>query len=571
MHRIRLLRPRSDLRLSVDAISNAISISLANPLYAPKRVDTVLQSPDNWGAALSEGALADDLLWPILHEITHHSSLNTIVGASLSALAVSHTNLAGRTFGEDDWVASDAVRYAITQQLLKPLLEGLALFAEFDAISANVPAASWSQQIAAMLFCKDDMRASVLRGEDPLTPLKLKLENLRLNDRQLLLKKKRLLSQSLADNEGYLLGYMLVKLIWNDLVTRNSYWNNSDMFQTFLIDYFFNDYEFANLLLPLPGNNIKLKDELESISDYLQYRLLLLCTNSNDYGQEFLARLLDQRNPRPSYQSFSEAGWGELQISSSLRKSCSLHFSTPDFQITRNIPRVLVAPATVKVTEYGTFEALFDDGQPTMRGPALNAGRPRDHSEVVADGSVEAVILLPSLRLVICVMIDIDLIATFDPLTGEFNDADAARACDRLASYLAIESFCAMVEDEKLFHKDTEAKRLIDAMSGNEGICKMIDLWAPFALMPDLDEADRPESSKLFEHRGLVSALSLTDSQMRLLSRASLWPLASETQIATTISKQEIYEIGEINSKSLKILGFRLLNLKGDKLQPSRI
>ena len=90
MYRTRLSAPRSALRLAVDPISNAIAISAANPAYPPKRPDATLRSPNTWGAALSEGVLSDDLLWPIIHEFTHHSSLSSAVGTSLAALAVSH-------------------------------------------------------------------------------------------------------------------------------------------------------------------------------------------------------------------------------------------------------------------------------------------------------------------------------------------------------------------------------------------------------------------------------------------------------------------------------------------------
>jgi len=493
----------------------------------------------------------------------------------MATLAVSHTTVVGAQFDEEKfgWVAKDAVRHALMERLLRPLFEGLALFAEFDAISGPVPVASWSQQTAAALFCMDEMPAALSRGEDLLAPLKRKLESLRMAP-PMASKKKALLARSIVDNDGYLLGYMLVKTIWNDLVARAPIWNHSDIFQAFLGDYFFNDFYLAKMLAPIPSE--ELENELEVLSHYLHNRLVLLPKNCTSYVQEFLPWFHDRNNPRPSYQAFSGDGQLELEFRWTIRTLRKLHWDTPDFLSTRHVPRVLVAPATVRVTKEGGFEATFDDGFPPMRGPAIDAGRPADGSEAVGDGSVEAVLLLPdgsrrSPRLFLCVLIDKDLIATFDPRTGEFNDPDAAEACDKLASYLALESFCEMVEGERAFQEGSETQRLIDALRGAEGHGKMLDLWAPFALVPDLEEADRPESPKLFQQGGLKSALSLTDSQMRLLSRVSLLSIDPQNRSNSIVSSQEIQEIGEINSKSVQVLGFRLLNLEGQTLLPSRI
>lgn len=573
LNRTRLSAPRSALRMAVDPISNAIAISAANPAYPPKRTGATLVAPDRWGAALSEGVLADDLLWPIIHELTHHSSLNTAVGASMAALAVSHTSVAGAQFDEErfGWVAKDAVRHALMERLLRPLFEGLALFAEFDAVSGKVPVASWSQQTTAMLFCKDEMRSALLKGDDVLAPLKDKLET----ERRALAavsRKKALLSRSIADNDCYLLGYLLVKTLWNDLIARALIWKHSDIFQAFLSDYFFNDFRLAQLLVPVPG--AEADDEPEMLTQYLQHRTLSLCANGTQLVQEFLPWMHDRRSPRPGYQAFSDSGVAQLGFWVSLRTLRSLHYATPDFVRTRHIPRVLVAPATVRVNGEGAFEATFADGNPPFSGPALDAGRPIDGGEIVGDGSVEAVLLLPeedrsAFRLLLCVFIDKDLIATFDLEAGQFNDQDAAQACDKMASYLAVESFCVVVESERLFREDSETQHRIDALRGADGQRRALELWTPFALIPELEEADRPESTSLLREGGLKGALRLADSQMRLLSRVSLSPL--DTQPGHVLDEQELHDILELNARSLQVLGFRLFNLEGHTLLPSRV
>jgi hypothetical protein len=575
MFRTQLAAPRSALRLAVDPISNAIAISAANPAFPPKQLGKTLRSPDTWAAALAEGVLSDDLLWPIIHELTHHASLNTAVGISLSALAVSHTSMVGAQFDENKfgWVGKDSVRHAVVERLLRPILEGLALFTEFDAVSGNVPVATWSMQTAAMLFGKDEMYDAVVRGEDGLAPLKRKLESLRLSAPRVL-KKKELLCRSMIDADGYLLGYLLIKMIWNDLVARAPIWNHSDFFLAFLNDYFFNDFHLAALLVPVPSK--ERGDDVETLPNYLKNRVVLLSRSFSSYAQEFLPWFHDRRQPRPRYQAHSIAVEQQLEFCWTSRTLRNLHWHTPDFLATRHIPRILVASAMVRITSCGDFEAHFDDGYPPLMGPALDSGRPVDRSATTGDGSVEAILLLPDQsrkvsRLVLCIFLDKDLVATFDPKTGKFNEPDIAQACDKMASFLALESFCQIVESERLFRDGSETQRLVDALRGEEGLNKMVELWAPFALIPDLAQPDRPESLTRFEQGGLKGALSLTDSQMRLLSRLSLTPMDPQAQSNSPISEQDAQDIAAINSESLEALGFSLLNLKGRTLLPSRI
>lgn len=174
MFRTRLSAKHSLLRMRVDPISNTVAISAANPLYAPSQGhDTI--TPSSWGEALANGTVSNELIWPILHEITHHSSLQTPVGASIGALAVSHTSVAGEIIKDVDELkgtARDIVRYEAINIYLRPLLEGLALFSEFDATPGDAPLATWSSQIAARVFCHQECIETLQTGKDILTPLK---------------------------------------------------------------------------------------------------------------------------------------------------------------------------------------------------------------------------------------------------------------------------------------------------------------------------------------------------------------------------------------------------------------
>lgn len=574
--RNRLSGERSLLRLAVDPISNTVAITKANPLYAPSQRGVSSHGEADWGMALAKGNLADDLLSPILHELTHHSSLQSPVGASLGALAVSHTAVRGWAAKDEDSLvgpARDRILYAAADLYLRPLLEGMALFQEFDAIAGAVPLSTWASQVGAILFCGEELPAAVLAGKDILAPLKAKIEGLRLSS-DYVSRKKDLLRKGLEDGGEYLLGYLLVKVIWGDLVARNKTWRNSDLFLMFINDYFFTDFLLAARLMMPPGQTVE--SDLDDLKEYMAYRLLNLSRNAQAFGREFLQYYLGQTKQRPSYQGFKESLKSELDTAWSARTLRNIHYETPNFISGRTYPRVLAAPAIVTIDEDGQFEAVFSDGSPCFHGPALKAALPVSGNATTADGSVEAIILLPqnnrrNMRLVICTFLDKELVATFDPRTREFNDDDSASACDRLGSYLSYESFAVQVAAELPVPREGSglAKHLA-AYSGSEGTQRILDLWGQFAFVPDVDKEEIPGACDLLRRDGLDGALRLTSSSLGRLARLSLQPLEAEPP-APALTADDQQWIAEINARSRELLGFALAVVKNGKLEYGRV
>jgi hypothetical protein len=574
--RNRLSAERSALRLAVDPISNTVAITQANPLYAPSQTGPSSLLESDWGKALADGALAHNLLAPILHELTHHSSLQTPVGISLSALAVSHTSVFGETYKDAEQLvgpARDRVLYTAANLYLKPLLEGMSLFQEFDAVSGAVPLSTWATQVATALFTGKDVLGALLANKDICSPLKSKLEALRLLP-DFVSRKRDLLRSALEDGQGYLLGYLLVKMIWGDQTTRNKAWRHTDLFLMFINDYFFSDFFLALLLVRRPIQPLEL--DLEDLKDYLVYRLLNLSKNAHTFGKEFLEYYLKEGTGRPSYQRFSESVKSTLDFEWSRRTLRNVHYATPDFISGRTHPRVLAAAATVSIDEAGRFKATFADGSPPFHGPALNAARPVSGGATQADGSVEAVVLLPqngrrTMRIVICTFLDKELVATFDPKTREFNDNDAASACDRLGSYLSYESFAMQVDAElPTVVKGGRLAKCLEQYSGAGGIERMIEIWGRFALIPDVDKDEIDNVAELLKADGLRGPLQLNAFSLGRLARLSLCPLQPEQPLEPLSAEDEQW-IGELNTRSREFLGFALLVLQERKVHSSRI
>jgi hypothetical protein len=574
--RNRLSAERSVLRLAVDSISNTVAISKANPLYAPSQYGPSSYKEADRCRALADGNLADNLLPPILHELTHHSSLQSPVGTTLSALAVSHTAVVGWARADEDSLVGpsrDRILYTAADLYLRPLLEGMALFQEFDAIAGAVPLATWASRVGARLFCAQEQLAAVLAGKDVFFPLKAKMEGLRLSP-DFIARKKDLFRKGLQDGGGYLLGYLLVKMLWGDLVARDKTWRNSDLFLMFINDYFFTDFLLAERLSMPPVETIE--SDLDNLKQYMEYRLVNLSRNAQNFGREFLEYFLGRTAQRPSYQGFNESLKDRLQDAWTRRTLRNIHYMTPNFVRGRSYPRVLAAAATVTIHKDGQFEAAFPEGAPSFYGPALKAAMPISGNETTADGSVEAIVFLPqnerkNMRVVICVFLDKELVATFDPTTREFNDADAASTCDRMGSYLSYESFAVQVEEELPVPREGTAlaKHLV-AYSGSEGAQRMIDLWGQFALVPDVDKDEIPGIADLLGSQGIDGALHLTSSALGRLARLSMQPLEADPP-APPVSADDQQLIAEINAQSRDLLGFALFVMKDNKLGYSRV
>ena len=355
MYRNRLKNPRAFLRLAVDVNSNTVMITKANPVYAPFQEQKTLPLSEPWGKALVDGTLSDDLLGNVIHELTHHASLQTPVGNSLSTLALSHTSDVISTIKDADLMvgpARDTIRYEIANAYLQPLLEGLALFAEFDALPSDMPLSTWSNMVSLRLFCSQEIGKAFHAGNHPFSALKTKLEQRR-RSFSWISRKTQLLKQVITD--PYLLGYMVIKVLWIDLVQRNKVWLNTDLFVMFLNDYFFTDFSLGHLLVR--PSSISIEDEVRFLDSYLHNRAVRLDQNINEYGLEFMLYHLKYTSVRPSYQNYSEELDKTLQIEWRKRSLRGLHYQTPDFVKSRTIPRVLAAPATVKIDLEGNFEA----------------------------------------------------------------------------------------------------------------------------------------------------------------------------------------------------------------------
>jgi len=225
-------------------------------------------------SALLQRALPTELVPTFLHEATHHWCFSSPVGAALALLHLRATRAALRgAAGEavdDTQCIDDLLRFTATVELLRPLAEGLALLAEFDAVPGR---ASFSSSPL------DWLATYMYRFEKPPTPAVLDsaISNLLFNARldvHCIERRESLLGGRVRGGEdSYLLGYLAIKSLWMNCARQSELGQDPDVVLAFLRSYVYDDCALAWHLL---NDERFFPASINVISDYVQRRLRAL-------------------------------------------------------------------------------------------------------------------------------------------------------------------------------------------------------------------------------------------------------------------------------------------------------
>jgi hypothetical protein len=241
-------------------------------------------------ASLLQGQLTTAALPAFLHEATHHWCFDSFVGTTLALLRLQARRRLLEAASPDSpdpdpWdVLDDFVRYESTVTFLRPLLEGMALFAEFDASPGT--AAVMSQPIfwAAMNFA-----AEQLKKEDNFNFIGQWLFGERMMPR-FLKRKATLLALPLRHSEPggeYLSGYLVTKLLHYHLTDRAELFQDSDFFLLYLRHYLLEDTILVRELLDFEKKDI---GAVAAIKEHLAKRINGLLRENQADGAERLNR-----------------------------------------------------------------------------------------------------------------------------------------------------------------------------------------------------------------------------------------------------------------------------------------
>ena len=237
-----------DSRSWTDIVTNVCNLS-------PARVE------EDFDALMGWGSLPPDLLPSFLHEATHHWCFLSPVGYVLAVLelrarrnGVLLFNAVGDKQTLQDRLLDDLSRYEMATTVLRPLAEGLALFAEFDAISGPQSSVlSAPAEMAGYFFGLRDVLHEHLIAiyETHRTPLEAMRRSY-----QCFRRRRALLQEPLdLSSDGYLAGYLTVRNLWLHISHSSvRLLNESDLFLMYLRSFFYDDYGLVQLLLAPAGD-----------------------------------------------------------------------------------------------------------------------------------------------------------------------------------------------------------------------------------------------------------------------------------------------------------------------------
>ncbi len=265
--------------------------------------------------SLITGTLPRDVLPAYLHEAAHHWCFYLPVGLALALLKMRAGRRAVRLefrgdetpleiASEDDWdVMDDFIRYKMADQALAPLAEGIACFAEHDALPGDAAVAT------DLMTALTSFLAEVRKGEDRFAVLNAALRSERAQSRYAG-RKASLLMQSLdLDRGGYLAGYLFVKALWFGAIQKNGRLADSELFLSLLVSYIYADLGLVATLLDAETSDYGAGG---AVVNYLGGRLMRFHATISD---EWLDALEDVSRRRQL-----EEGLEDLDLKTSCRR-----------------------------------------------------------------------------------------------------------------------------------------------------------------------------------------------------------------------------------------------------------
>lgn len=256
-----------DAQAWTDLVSNITSLT-------PSTVDDDPRSWLGWGQAKAEQ------LSVFLHEATHHWCFTSPVAFAIAGLTLrARLGMVRMIHGErdlEDSVISDLISADTAVALLRPLAEGLALFAEFDATTRiHSKAISPVLQSLFQFFIDPQRHVSVyqrLPGEIAIAAnIGEVLYDLRTDPATLDRKASLFLKPFSLDAGGYLPGYLAVKSLWRAASRRHFLLaNETDSFLMYLRSYLYDDWGLVATLLSPGSEPIR---SAENVVNYLNGRI----------------------------------------------------------------------------------------------------------------------------------------------------------------------------------------------------------------------------------------------------------------------------------------------------------
>ena len=203
---------------------------------------------------LIRNRLPEVFLPSFLHEATHFWCGSTYLGISLALLEMRvQREWLTQTYTRDRLIRDVAVVDSVNK-LLRPLFEGMALFAEFDADPGEASIFAMPGFWAGMIFTPlDEVGPTESELVEPAKWMTRKivstLNGYRFGQTALRRKIDTLMQPLSGDPNFYLCGYLSVKQLWHNAGHCTKSLRDGDLFLCFLRDWIFQDWKLIDYVL----------------------------------------------------------------------------------------------------------------------------------------------------------------------------------------------------------------------------------------------------------------------------------------------------------------------------------
>jgi len=216
-----------------------------------------------------------DYLPAFLHESSHHFCLNSPLGLAFSLLNLDNRLKISNAIKKGESIDKEVAmiyRYSYTLNLLRPILEGIALFIEHDARTGS--SKTLSRQLGFIQFIFGTIRANetyLKYGENGINAfVNQTLDDARLTTKHIDKKSSLFLTPLIsATRGGHLLGYLAIKSIFSYCyaMSPSEYTADPDLFVQYFSTYIFEDWKIVELIL---DDKKDLSTSLNAIIQHLQ-------------------------------------------------------------------------------------------------------------------------------------------------------------------------------------------------------------------------------------------------------------------------------------------------------------
>lgn len=236
--------------------------------------------------------MPSEIFFSFIHEATHHWTFLSSFGSAIYIFnyrAKKNYEELQQLNNNDDsikknsidikWdIYSDYSKYRFLLDIYRPLIEGIALFAEYDVYPTKTEAIPECFVHASQLFSEiENSRFSQNTYEQIEKSYTNFLVHKRIVSEEGKLRKSNLLTSEASLNKSpYLTGYLFVKNLQQILISINKKFVDSNIFLHFLKEYYFNDFDLMDILF-----------DDKTIDQHISYKLV----NHFQYKTRDIAKL----------------------------------------------------------------------------------------------------------------------------------------------------------------------------------------------------------------------------------------------------------------------------------------